>query len=84
MYGVGEFTDEDTIKIDAYTDQSSLEDCGRPCVEPAPWGTLRFELQDCKSARLEVETDFPGFNSGSLELDRLTYINAIGCTQGGG
>ena len=45
------------------------------------WGTVTIQLFDCISGEFRYQSDLPQFGSGSFPLDRLAFINGLGCHQ---
>jgi hypothetical protein len=48
-------------------------------VRSEPWGTLRFTAEGADGARISWTTAYPGFNDGTLALNRLTSLEGRGC-----
>lgn len=44
-----------------------------------PWGRIELEFLGCTSAVMRWTSDFPGFNDGQLNLQRLTSTAGHGC-----
>lgn len=49
-------------------------------VDRIPWGTIRFEFEDCSSALMSWETGAAGFSNGEMPVERLSTISGFGCT----
>lgn len=49
-------------------------------VDRVPWGTIRFDFEDCDSAVMSWETGAAGFSDGEMPVERLSTISGFGCT----
>jgi hypothetical protein len=45
------------------------------------WGTVTLEFNDCNSAELVWNSEFPEYGQGQLRLSRLTSIHGLACHQ---
>ena len=43
------------------------------------WGTVSVRLDDCLKGEFSYQSVLPQFSSGSFPLDRLAYIDQLGC-----
>jgi len=43
------------------------------------WGTIEIDLADCLEGTLTYVSKLPQFGSGSFSLDRLAYVEDLGC-----
>lgn len=50
-------------------------------VTEQPWGEITLTFYDCDNALMSWETNAPGFQSGSINLTRLTRIATLECTD---
>lgn len=48
---------------------------------PTLWGTLDLNFSDCHSATLNYQSALPLFGSGSINLQRLVYVDGLDCSQ---
>lgn len=43
------------------------------------WGTIEIELADCLEGTFAYVSELPQFGSGSFNLDRLAFVEGLGC-----
>jgi hypothetical protein len=43
------------------------------------WGTIEIELVDCLEGTFAYVSELPQFGSGSFNLDRLAFVESLGC-----
>jgi hypothetical protein len=68
---------------DAYINVGGTMVPGSAPVGQAPvlWGTLAVEFSDCLNGVFRYESNDPDFGSGKFELERLAFIDGVGCTD---
>ncbi len=47
------------------------------------WGTVDIRLSSCVAGEFRYESDLTEFGSGSFDLDRLGYVEGLGCQDSG-
>ena len=72
-----------TITMDAFTVEGGAFP---PLFDPdnvsvSPWGTFTLTFSDCNHALFEWTTDRDGFESGNTDLQRLTLLAGLVCTE---
>lgn len=77
IYGVGEFIDADTIRVDAAAIDKLTSGASSP--RPVFWGELEFDLVSCDAAQLRYQTEQSGFTSGERDLRRLSVLDGVRC-----
>jgi hypothetical protein len=50
-------------------------------VEPTPWGTLTMTFSGCGQAGVSYQSLLPEFGNGTLNMQRLTNLKGIECTE---
>ncbi len=48
---------------------------------PTYWGSMTLDLTSCHAARLDYKSSLPLFGSGSINLQRLVFIDGLDCSQ---
>ena len=47
---------------------------------PTLWGSMTLDLSNCRAAQLSYQSILPLFGSGSINLQRLVFIDDLGCS----
>lgn len=47
---------------------------------PTLWGSMTLDLSSCYAAKLNYQSSQPLFGSGSINLQRLVFVNGIDCS----
>lgn len=45
------------------------------------WGSFDLNVHDCHAATLNYQSALPLFGAGAIDLQRLTYVNGLDCSQ---
>ena len=73
----------DTITAEAYFQpDGKLVPGGGAAVDMEAqevWGTVKLNLANCVSGTFTYDSDLPQFGSGSFSLNRLAFIEGVGC-----
>ena len=48
---------------------------------PTFWGSMTLNLASCHAAQLDYKSSLPLFGSGSINLQRLVFIDGLDCSQ---
>jgi hypothetical protein len=46
-----------------------------------PWGTSTITFHNCNSATLQYEADEPSYGSGTIPMERLTFVAGVKCSD---
>ena len=80
FFGVGELIDGRFVFDEMLTTRGGVFGASfdPEAVEELPWGRLELELL-CGTGSAEWTSTEAGFPAGSLDLDRLTALDGLGC-----
>jgi len=80
FYGVGEIQGDTIVFGEMFTTSGGLfgADFDPALVQNTPWGTMELELM-CDTGVARFTPTEAGFPAGTLDLDRLTFLDGLSC-----
>ena len=81
FFGVGEVRDGKLVFDQMFTTKGGIfgENFDPTLVETPPWGTLVLDL-DCNTGTATYTASEEGFDSGVLNIQRLTTLDGLACS----
>jgi len=67
------------VEMSIFSGAEFPPDFNTDTVVEEPWGTVSFEYTGASSAIASWTTDYPGYSSGSMTLQRLTELSGHNC-----
>jgi len=80
FYGVGEIQGDTLVFGELFTTSGGIfgADFDPALVQNIPWGSMELELM-CQNGEARFTPTEAGFPAGSLDLDRLTFLEGLNC-----
>lgn len=80
FFGTGEIQGETIVFSDMFTTLGGIfgDDFDPESVEVNPWGSLELDLL-CDTGAARFTPTEEGFPAGTLDLDRITYLEGLSC-----